>query len=449
MALKTKKSEMIEGPLWGKILKFAAFYLLTAFLQKFYNAADVMVVGKFAGHQALAGVGTCTTIVNLFINFILGLSAGATIVLGQAIGAGNREGISKAAHTAVAVAVCGGLTISLVCTLFTKSLLGLVGVPEDVMPYAEVYLRIIALGFVPALVYNFGAAILRSKGDTKRALYIVSVSGIINVGLNLLFVCVFKMEAGGVALATIISQLFSAAAIMYILSREPDEVRISLNKIRIYKEPFVKMLKFGLPSGVQSSVFSLSNMLVQSSINSFGAAAMAGSAAESSIAAFYNEMGNSLYHSSLVFVSQNYGARKFDRIKKVIGICFTYVFAAWVLQSFITFFFGEELIGLYTNDNAALIMGLRKFNIIGYSYIAHAIMVVMSGALRGMGASFFNMIMSILGVCGIRIIWILTVFKQIGTFESLFACYPVSWAGTVIFYLIMFVIVYKRAKRHA
>lgn len=447
MAAKVNKTEMIEGPLWGKILKFAAFYMLTAFLQKFYNAADVMVVGKFAGHQALAGVGTCTTIVNLFINFILGLSAGATIVLGQAIGAGNRDGISKAAHTAIAVALCGGAIISLACLIFTRQLLGMIDVPEDVMPYAKVYLRIIAIGFIPALIYNFGAAILRSKGDTKRALYIVSASGIINVGLNLLFVCAFKMEAGGVALATIISQLFSAVAIMYILSREPDEVRISLRNIRVYKEPFVKMVKFGLPSGIQSSVFSLSNILVQTSVNSFGAAAIAGSAAESSIASFYNEMGNSLYHSSLVFVSQNYGAKKFDRIKKVIGICFAYVAAVWVLQSLITFFFGETLIGLYTNDAEARAMGLRKFNILGYSYIAHGIMVVMSGALRGMGASFFNMIMSILGVCGIRILWILTMFKQIGTFEALFACYPLSWAGTVIFYFIMFVFVYKKAKR--
>ncbi len=449
MALKANKVDMIEGPLWGKILKFAAFYMLTAFLQKFYNAADVMVVGKFAGRDALAGVGTCTTIVNLFLNFILGLSAGGTIVLGQAIGSGQREGISKAAHTIITVAVCGGLLISVLCLIFTRQLLGMVSVPEDVLPHAMIYLRIVAIGFIPALVYNFGAAILRAKGDTKRALYIVSLSGIINIGLNLFFVCVLKMEADGVALATIISQIFSAVAIVYILCHEDDEIRIYPKKLRVYKEPFIKMIKFGLPSGIQSSVFSLSNILVQSSINSFGAAAIAGSAAESSIASFYNEMGNSLYHSSLVFVSQNYGAKKFDRIKKVIGICFTYVAALWVIQALLTFFLGDELIGLYTNDKDALIMGIRKFNILGYSYIAHGIMVVMTGALRGMGASFFNMIMSILGVCGIRIIWILTVFKSIGTFESLFVCYPLSWAGTFIFYLIMFAFIYKKEKQKA
>lgn len=449
MALKANKVDMIEGPLWGKILKFAAFFMMTAFLQKLYSAADVMVVGKFAGRDALAGVGTCTTIVNLFINFILGLSAGGTIVLGQAIGSGERDGISKAAHTIVTVAVCGGIIISTACIIFAKQLLGMVSVPEDVLPQAMLYLRIVALGFVPALVYNFGAAMLRAKGDTKRALYIVSISGVINVGLNLFFVCVLKMEADGVALATIISHFFSASAIIYILCHEDDEIRIYPKKLRIYKAPFMKMVKFGLPSGIQSSVFSLSNIIVQSSINSFGAAAIAGSAAESSIASFYNEMGSSLYQSSLVFVSQNYGAKKFDRIKKVIGICFVYAVALWVIQSLLTFFLGDTLIGLYTNDKEALIMGIRKFNVLGYAYIAHSIMVTMTGALRGMGASFFNMVMSILGVCGIRIIWIFTVFKSIGTFESLFACYPISWAGTTVFYIIMFAYIFKKEKRKA
>ena len=446
MALKASKTDMIQGSLWGKILKFAIFYIMTAFLQKLYSAADVMVVGNFAGRDALAGVGTCTTVVNLFLNFILGLSAGATIVLGQAIGAGNREGISRAVHTSVSVALCGGFIVSLICLFFTKPLLGMVDVPEEVMPYATVYLRVVAIGFMPSLVYNFGAAILRAKGDTKRALYIVSISGIINVGLNLFFVCVLKMDADGVAAATVISQVFSAVVIMYILCNEPDETRLFLKSLRIHKEPFLKMIRFGLPSGIQSSVFSFSNILVQSSVNSFGAAATAGSAAVTSITEFYNEMVTGFYHSSLVFVSQNYGARKFDRIKKIIYICIAYVAICGAIQSALTFFFGENLLSFYLDDAEAFAMGMRKFGIVGYSYGILGLMTVMSGALRGMGASIFNMITSIVGVCGIRILWILTAFKAIGTFESLYVCYPLSWAGTFVLHSIMFMFIYKKEK---
>lgn len=446
MALRANKSDMIEGPLWGKILKFALFYMVTAFLQKLYNAADIAVVGKFAGADALAGVGTCTVVINLFLNFILGLSAGGTIVLGQAIGAGEREKISKASHTAVAVAICGGIVISAVCLLFTKPLLSLVDVPENVLPYAVIYFRIIAIGFVPALVYNFGAAILRAKGDTKRPLYIVSISGIINVGLNLFFVCVLKMDADGVALATIISQSFTAVAVLYILSHEEDETRIFFKSIRVYKEPFIKMVIFGLPSAIQSSVFSSANVIVQARVNNFGAAATAGSAAVNSITEFYNEMCSSFYHASLVFVSQNFGAKKFERIKKTISVCFVYILAVWALQSVMTYFFGENLIRIYTDDAASIEMGLRKFSVVGYSYGVLGFMTVMSGALRGMGASFFNMITSIIGVCGIRLVWIFTAFKSFNTIEALYVCYPLSWAGTFVFHSIMFMFVYKKAK---
>ena len=448
MAVKTNSVDMVNGPLWGKILKFAILYMLTAFLQHLYGAADVIVVGRFAGQEALAGVGTCTVLVNLFLNFILGLSAGATIVLGQAMGADDNDRIGKATHTAIAVAICGGLIVSVICLLFAKQLLGLIDVPENVMPEASVYLRIISIGYIPSLVYNFGAAILRAKGDTKRALYIVTISGVVNVLLNLFFVCVLKMKAGGVAIATVISQVFTAIAILYILCHEPDETRLSLKKIRIYKQPFLKILKYGLPSGIQSSVYSASNILVQSSVNSFGSAAIAGSAATSSITEFYNVMVNSFYQASIVFTSQNYGARKFERIKKTIFVCMTYVVCLWVLQMAITFFGGKFLIGLYApNDIEVIEMGWRKFSILGYTYGLLGLMNIMSGALRGMGASFLNMIMSIVGVCGIRILWIMTAFKAIGTFESLFVCYPLSWIGTMLLHSIMFFVVFKKEKR--
>lgn len=448
MVRKTNTVDMVNGPLWGKILKFSILYLLTALLQHLYSAADVIVVGRFAGQDALAGVGTCTAIVNLFLNFILGFSAGGTIVLGHALGARNNESISKAAHTCIAVAVCGGFIVSLICLLFAEQLMNLIDVPKTVMPQATLYLRIISIGYIPSLIYNFGASILRAKGDTKRALYIVLLSGLVNVGLNIFFVCVFKMKASGVATATVISQVLTAIAILYILFREPDATRISLRKVRFYKEPFLKILKFGLPSGVQSAVYSASNIVVQSSINSFGAAAIAGSSVTSSITDFYNVTLNSLYQASIVFTSQNYGAAKFDRIKKTILICFVYTTGLWVIQAVITRFGGQFLISLYAPDDPiAAQWAWRKLYTIGYVFGVMGLMNVMSGALRGIGESLVNMIMSIVGVCGIRLVWIWTVFRSVGTFESLFLCYPVSWIGTLILHTIIFVIIFKRQKR--
>ncbi|MBQ7036720.1 MAG: MATE family efflux transporter [Clostridia bacterium] len=439
---------MVQGPLWGKILRFSLTFMLTAVLQQLYNAADVLIVGRYGGQEALAGVGTCSVLVDLFLNFILGLSAGATVVLGQAMGAKNSKGIGKASHTAIAIAIYGGALATAICFLFAEPLLRMIDVPDNVMPQALLYLRIVVIGFIPSLVYNFGAAILRAKGDTKRALYIVSISGIINVLLNLFFVRVCNMRADGVAIATVISQIFTAVLILYVLCHEPDEIRISIRKIRIHKVEFWKIFKIGIPTGIQSSVYSMSNIIVQSSVNSFGSAAIAGAAATSSITKFYNVMISSLYQAALVFSSQNFGAGKFDRIKKTVRICMTYVLALGLIQSVITFFGGKFLVSLYApGDMEAIEMGVRKFNIIGYAYVFLGLMNVLSGTLRGMGASFLNMVTSVLGVCGIRILWILTVFAAIGTFEALYLCYPISWIGTGFLHFIMFIYVFRKEKR--
>ena len=445
---QTNSINMVHGSLWDKILKFSALYMMTALLQHLYSAADIIVVGRFSGQEALAGVGTCAALINLFLNFILGLSAGATIVLAQAIGASDKGEISKATHTTISVAIIGGAVITAICLLFTEALLKMIDVPQDVMPQASVYLRIMSVGYIPSLLYNFGASILRAKGDTKRALYIVTVSGAVNVLLNLFFVCVIKLDAGGVALATVISQMFTAAAIMCILFRESDETRIEFHNIRLSKEPLIKILRYGLPSGIQSSVYSISNILVQTSVNSFGSAAIAGSSASTSITDFYNVMVNSMYQSAIVFSGQNYGAKQFERIKKIVYICMLYVAVLWALQSAVTFFFGEALITLYSPDEPAVVeMGMQKFGFIGYTYGLLGFMNVMSGALRGMGASLLNMVTSIAGVCGIRILWIMTAFRSIGTFRSLFFCYPLSWIGTCCMHIIMFIIVFKKEKK--
>lgn len=448
MAHNKNNVDMINGPLWNKILKFSVLFMLTTLLQHLYSAADIVVVGRYAGKDALAGVGTCSHIVNLFVNFIVGLSAGVSILLGQALGSGRKDEISKASHTAIALSIIGGTFISVICLLFTEELLKLVDVPLEVMKHAADYLRVTAVGFIPTLIYNFGSAIVRAKGDTKRPLYIVLVSGFMNVILNLLFVCVFKMGAAGVALATTISNIINAVSILYILTKETDETRIYLGNIRPYKTEILKILKYGLPSGIQTSIFSLSNLLVQSSVNSFGAAATAGSAASSSITGFYEGILSSQYQASIVFTSQNYGAKKFDRIKKTFWICMGYVMIFWTIQIFITYFFGRDLIELYAPGEPQVVdYALRKMRILGYTNGLIGVMNVFTGGLRGMGASFMNLVTSVAGVCGIRIVWILTVFKYFATYDVLMLCYPVSWIGTNIFHMIMFIYIYKKEKK--
>ena len=447
MAATKNDVDMVNGPLWGKMLSFSLFYMMTALLQNLYSAADVIVVGRFAGQDALAGVGTCTALVNLFLNFFLGLSVGATIVLGQAIGAKNKDGIEKVVHTSVAIAIYSGVIVSVCCWLFTKQLLRMIDVPESVMPEAADYLRVIAIGYVPSLLYSFGAAILRAKGDTKRAMYIVAASGVINVLLNLFFVCVLKMTASGVALATVISQMFTAVVMVSLLCHKTDETRISLQKIRMDKEALCKILTFGVPSGIQGSVNSIANVLVQSAVNGFGATAVAGSSIITNITSFYMVMINSVYQAAMVYTSQNYGARKFDRIKKIILVCMTYAMGLWAIDLLVTFSCGKVLIGLYTKDLSVAEWAWRKFQILGTFYGLLGLGNVMSGVLRGMGASIFNMITSLVGICGIRILWVMTAFPKLGSYESLWACYPLSWVGILILHTIMFLVLFKRESR--
>ena len=272
---------------------------------------------------------------------------------------------------------------------------------------------------------------MRAKGDTKRALYTISISGIINVLLNLFFVCVLKMGASGVATATVAAHIFNAIVMLYFLCHEPDETKITLRKIRIHKEPFTKILKFGVPSGIQSSTYSVSNMIVASTINGFGAAAIAGSAATTSITEFYNHMHSSMYQSSIVFTSQNYGAKKYSRIKKIMIVCATYVILFWTIQCLVTVFFGKALLGFYAPGKAEVIKyGWMKFTIVGFSYGLLGFSNIINGVLRGMGQSVRNMVASIICVCGTRILWVATAVAAIGTFRSIFVCYPLSWGVT-------------------
>lgn len=443
--MASKKVDMLQGSLFKNILSFAIPFMLTAFIQHLYNAADVMVVGRYAGREALAGVGTTGSITNLIINFVLGFSVGISVTLGRAIGAKDTERIRKTVHTAISMSIICGAVVSVIGIVLAEPLLKLIDVPDNVMPQAKIYMQIIFAGKIPSLIYNFGAAILRANGETKKPMYIVLVSGVINVILNLIFVIGFSMQADGVALATVISQVFTAVAIIYMLIKRNDDIRLDLKKIRLHTEQLLDIIKIGLPSGLQSIVFSLSTVLVQSSINSFGDAVIAGSSAAANLGNFYNAGVNTFYQASVSFVSQNMGAKQYRRIDKIILWCLLDVVFVWIIEVAVTLFFGEALVTLYAPDDPlAVEMGMVRMMSVNLFYGFLGYMNVMCGALRGMGRSTVALVSSVAGVCGIRILWILTVFKKIGTLSSLYLCFPLSWLGTAIFHTVMYLIERKR-----
>lgn len=448
--MTSKNIDMCSDRLFKNIFWFSLPLLASGLLQLLYNAADVIVVGRYASQEALAGVGTSGALINLTVNLFIGLSGGVAVTMAHAVGAKNDKAIHRVVHTAIAISFIAGLFLTVFGAVFAKNMLLLMSVPEDVLPQAKLYTEILFLGMIPNMIYNFGSGLLRSKGDTKRPLYIITVSGIINVVLNLVFVICFKMQADGVGWATIISQTFSAVMILIILRRQPDSSRLSFRKLRIYKKELVNILKIGIPAGIQGMVFSFSNVIIQSSINSFSSAAIiAGSAAAGNIEGFMYVALNTFFQASMTFISQNIGAKQYERIGKIIKTCFAYVAMVGVLISMVAIFAGKPLLNIYCpGDDEAIAVGYERLQIIGTTYMLCGLMEVMSGALRGMGASFSSMLASVIGVCGIRIVWIFTIFKLSPTLTTLFISYPLSWAGTLLVHSLLYRIVKRKYTSH-
>ncbi len=442
MSTTAKKIDMCNGSLFLNIFRFALPFMLTGILQQFYNAADVAVVGRYAGREALAGVGTSGPISSMIINLVLGMSVGVSVTIGRALGAKDDVAVHRIVHTAISLSVIFGAFVSAIGIIFAEPLLCMIDVPENVLPQAKLYMQITFCGKIPVLIYNFGAAILRSKGDTKKPLYIVMISGIINVALNLVFVIVFGMKADGVALATVISQVFNACSVIFFLLRSTDATKLIFAKLKVYKEEFINIVKIGIPSAIQAMTFSIANVIIQSGVNSFGDATIAGNSASGNIGNFLYVALNTFYQSAVAFVSQNMGAGNYKRIKKIVGVCLFYVLVVWAIEALITILFAEKLISIYApGDHEAIIMGVKKLTMVGTTYGLCGMMEVMSGALRGLGYSMISMIVSIIGVCGIRIVWVMTAFKAIGTFESLVVSLPLSWIGTFILHSLFFLYV--------
>lgn len=443
---KSYQINMTEGNILPKIIKFSIPLMLSGMLQLFFNAADVIVVGRYAGDEALAAVGSTGALINLLINLFIGISIGASVLMGQAIGARDYNDAQDSLHTAMLTGLIGGIIMIFVGQVVSRPMLELMQTPDDVIELSSLYMKIYFMGMPGFMLYNFGAAILRAAGDTKRPLYYLFVSGIINVILNLYFVIVLKMSVDGVAYATIISEAISAILIVICLMRSDGYLNLSLRKLKIDGKKFIEMLKIGIPSGFTGIVFSVSNMLIQSSINSFGKLVMAANTAASNLEGFvYNAM-NSIYQTALAFASQNMGAKKLDRVDDVLKKSLLVVSGVGLFFGVGAYLLGEILLRLYTPNQEVIDIAMLRLLVISTSYFLCGIMDVYSGVIRGMGFSFTPMLISMFFVCAFRVFWIYTIFERFHEQWVLYISYPVSWTITIIAYFFTYKIVRKKAK---
>lgn len=436
--------DMCNGPLLKKIILFAIPLMLSGVLQLLFNAADVIVVGRFTGNEALAAVGSTSSLINLLINLFVGVSVGANVLLGKHIGARDEENASKTVHTAVTFALVVGIAMVFVGFFLSRPLLELMGTPEDVINLSVLYMRIYFVGMPAFMFYNFGAALLRAVGDTKRPLYFLTLAGIINVIFNLIFVIVFHMGVAGVALATIISEGISAFLVFLCLKGADGVLHLDHRSLSFHKDVAIQMMKIGLPAGLQGCIFSVSNVLIQSSVNSFGSIAMAGNTASANLEGFvYNAM-NSLYQTSLSFTSQNMGAKKYKRVDKILIECLVIVMIVGIVMGGGAYLIGTSLLSIYSSDPQVISYGLLRMSLICVPYFLCGMMDVFVGSLRGMGYSVMPMLVSLTGACLFRIVWIFTIFATNRSLFVLYFSYPVSWALTATAHLICYMIVRKK-----
>lgn len=438
--------DLTQGPILTRLLQFSLPIILSGVLQLLFNAADIIVVGQFAGDASLAAVGSTSSLVNLLVNLFMGLSIGTNVVAANFFGAGKKEELKKTVHTSILVSLYSGIILTVIGVLGAKQILKLMQSPPEVLKLATLYLQIFFGGITSTMIYNFGSALLRAKGDTQRPLYILFITGLINVILNLIFVIPLKMDVAGVAIATIISQTVAAVLIIGILLKEDDDFKLDLRKLKIERDIFIRIVKIGIPAGFQGIMFSLSNVLIQSSINTFGALAIAGNSASSSIEGFVYTSMNGFAQGTLTFASQNYGASKYDRIKKLLWTSLSVVTVIGLVLGFLVIFLQKPLIGFYSKSPETMKAASVRLTMICASYFLCGIMDVMGNLLRGIGHSVLPMIVTMIGVCGVRILWIVTVFQipQFHKMEVIYLSYPITWILTFAVHLICFLILYKQ-----
>ncbi len=444
MAKRSYEIDMCNGPLLGKILRFSIPLMLSGILQLLFNAADIVVVGRFTGKEALAAVGSTGALINLLINLFIGLSIGTNVLVAQYIGARDVRNVSETIHTSILISLICGVIMIFVGVILAEPLLTLMGTPDDVLSQAALYMRIYFIGMPVIMLYNFGSAILRAMGDTQRPLIFLLIAGVVNVIFNLIFVIVFHMGVAGVATATVISQAISAGLIVLCLIRSDGMFQLHLKRLHVHRDKLFAMMRIGLPAGMQGAIFSISNVLIQSSINSFGSVAMAGSTAASNIEGFvYNSM-NSVYQANLSFTSQNMGARKFSRINRILLLCVGVVTAIGLIMGVGATLLGNTLLRIYNTDPQVISFGMERMHLVCMPYFLCGLMDVMVGSMRGMGYSILPMIVSLTGACGLRVLWIFTIFAADHSLSTLFLSYPVSWTVTALAHLICFLIVRRK-----
>ncbi|MCQ2101953.1 MAG: MATE family efflux transporter [Fibrobacter sp.] len=432
-----KNMDLLTGSIWDKILKFAVPLAASSIFQQLFNSADVAVVGKFAGDAALAAVGANTFVINLMVNLFVGLSIGANVVVANALGEGRYRSVSRGVHTSIAVSLACGIVLGIIGICFARPILSAISTPADILDQATLYFRIYFMGMPFIMLYNFCAALLRSKGDTKRPFYVLLVAGAINLLLNVVFVVGCHMDVDGVAIATVIANVISSITLLYFLRRETGPFRFEFWKMHFTPWILGRIIKIGLPAGVQGALFSFSNVCIQSAINSLGSTAVAASAVAMNPELIVYFWLASFGHACVTFVGQNYGARNLERCRKVVRWTLLLSGVSTFTLGLIVSIFYHPILSIFTNDESTIATGMyRVYIVIGLEFI-NVLIDVCSGALRGMGKSMLPTLICVFGICGVRIFWVFALFPKFGTFASLMVCYPLSWitAGTILVFV--------------
>lgn len=419
---------MCSGPLFSKILVFALPIMAMNILQLLFNAADMMVIGQFSGKEALAAVGATGALINLLINLFMGLSVATSVIVAQDYGAGHPADVSRSVHTSVAVSIIGGLIVMVIGLVLCEPLLVMMGTPDDIISMSVVYMRIYFAGMPANMVYNFAAAILRAVGDSRRPMYYLVISGVVNVVLNLFFVAVLGMDVDGVAWATVISQYLSALLIMICLYRTSLAIRFIPKRLGIDRQKLKIILRVGVPAGLQGTLFSISNTLIQSAVNSFGSTMVAASSAAGNVEGIAGTTMNAYYNAAITFTGQNMGAKKYERIDTIAKVCTVLIFATWIILCGIILLFGRPLLGMYTSDRNVIELGMQRMYIMMAAYFTCGVMNVFPGLTRGMGYSILPMLCTLIGACLLRIVWLATFFTWYRSVFMLFVCYPITWS---------------------
>lgn len=438
-----QKLDMLHGSIWNKLIQYALPVAATGILEQLFNASDVAIVGNFTGSAktvSVAAVGANSPIVGLLLNLFIGIALGANVVIATAIGRGDHKTVKKAVHTSVIMAVIGGFMVTILGELLIGYLLPMLNVPDEVLPYALLYIRIYLLGMPVILLYNFEAAIFRSIGETKMPLKALAVSGVMNVLLNLFFVIVLHMTVNGVAIATVISNLISSMILLIKLLRTDQLIHLDIHELKFDSNVFKKIMQIGLPSGIQSAVFAVANIVIQSAINSLGTVVIAASSAAFNIEIFAYDVMNGFSQACTTFTGQNYGARQFKRCRKVLFLCIIEDAIATASAIALVLFFGKSLLAIFNSDPQVINIGYTRLMTVFFAYTFSMLYENMSGYLRGFGISLLPAILTVIGVCGVRLLWIFTVFPAHRTFQVIMLAYPVSLATTAVLIFIALMI---------